>query len=222
VGLPLTCARGIWNGKPPPSFTYQWYRDGVPITGAIEATYTIVPEDQGHLLTCNVIATNIVGHAEAESLNGIPVPGHRTLGGGVEGLKTGEVPPPVTASPGVILASIKRQLTTALENVRLRSVLKSRGFSFAFRPPADGKLDFVWYKHYKVKGARGSTKTRSLTLAQASTAYASIKQSTVRVKLTSAGKSALQGHKRVSILVKAVFTVPQKRPVVWLTSIVLS
>jgi hypothetical protein len=214
VGLPLACQRGIWNGKPPPSFTYQWYRDGVPIGGALEATYTIVPEDQGHLLTCNVIATNIEGRTEAESINGVVVPSHiapatKEVQSFTSTAKT------VTASPAAIRGSLQRQLTTALEGARLRSVLKANGFAFIFHPPANGTLEVTWYKRYKLRSAHGSTKTRWVLLAKSSTAYASTKQGTVRVRLTAAGRTAFKGHKRVGIVVKAVFKVPGTSPVVW-------
>jgi len=67
AGQPLTCLRGIWNGQPPPSFTYQWLRDGTRIASATASTYTVELADQGHLLSCLVTATNSEGKADAES-----------------------------------------------------------------------------------------------------------------------------------------------------------
>lgn len=78
IGLTLTCQRGVWNGKPPPSFTYQWYRDGATIASATEDTYTVEPADQGHLLSCNVTARNSEGSVEAESTNSIAIATHQT------------------------------------------------------------------------------------------------------------------------------------------------
>jgi hypothetical protein len=67
AGQPLTCLRGIWNGQPPPSFAYQWLRDGTRIASATSSTYTVELADQGHLLSCLVTATNSEGRTDAES-----------------------------------------------------------------------------------------------------------------------------------------------------------
>ena len=37
VGQVLTCLRGTWKGQPPPTFTYQWLRNGAGITSAFLA-----------------------------------------------------------------------------------------------------------------------------------------------------------------------------------------
>jgi hypothetical protein len=219
VGLTLTCARGVWNGKPPPSFAYQWYRDGVPIERATESGYMIVVADQGHLITCTVTAANIEGRAEAESINGVVVPG---AGPNIV-VSSSTVEKPVSIPPaGVILASLRRQLTTVLEKAHLKSVL-AHGFTFSFNPPTRGTLEVMWYKRYKVKGAHGSTRARYTLLAQSGkSAYASVTTGRVRVKLTAAGKSALRGRKSVGIVVKAVFTVPGRTPVTWTGTVVLT
>jgi hypothetical protein len=219
VGLTLTCARGVWNGKPAPSFSYQWYRDGVSIERATESTYMIQVADVGHLLTCTVTATNPEGRVEAESINGVVVPG---AGHAVEASAKERPPSTVIPSAGVILGSLRRQLTTVLEKAHLKSVL-AHGFTFSFNPPTRGTLEVMWYKRYKIRGAHGSTHTRYTLLAQSGkNAYASVTKGTVRVKLTAAGKSALRGSKRVGIVVKAVFRVPGKPPVTWTGTIVLS
>jgi len=73
VGQTLTCKTGIWKGKPPPMFTFQWLRDGTPIAAATGSTYAVEPADEGHRLTCDVTASNSEGSATAESSNGIAV-----------------------------------------------------------------------------------------------------------------------------------------------------
>jgi hypothetical protein len=72
AGQQLTCDPGSWSGNP--SFTYQWSRDGAPISGATASTYTVQADDQGHSLTCTVTATNSAGSAPAKSSSSVSVP----------------------------------------------------------------------------------------------------------------------------------------------------
>jgi hypothetical protein len=220
-GLTLTCETGKWKAQPPPSFSYQWFREGAAIAGAIEKTYQVQIADQGHLITCAVTASNIEGRVEVESINGIPIPGP---GHGAEGLQEVHGPEAAIPSPGVIIASLRRQLTTALEGAHLKSVLK-HGFAFSFNPPTTGTLQVMFYRRYRVKPAHGSKHARygyTLLGLSGKMAYASTKSSTVRVKLTPAGKAALKGKRTFGVFVKAIFTVPGKSPVNWAGTIVLS
>lgn len=75
AGRILSCALGLWSGDGPLSFTYQWLRDGVAISGATSSTYTITPADVGHRLACAVTATHYgsVG-ATSGSVSVVPVP----------------------------------------------------------------------------------------------------------------------------------------------------
>jgi Fibronectin type III domain/Protein of unknown function (DUF3616) len=67
VGGTLACSTGEWTGKPAPTFTYEWQRDGARIGGATESTYKAVATDAGHLVRCVVTATNAAGSAAANS-----------------------------------------------------------------------------------------------------------------------------------------------------------
>ncbi|KQW47873.1 hypothetical protein ASC77_15765 [Nocardioides sp. Root1257] len=53
VGSTLTADAGAWSPTPD-SFTYQWLRDGVPISGSTQATYTATTADAGHLVSVAV------------------------------------------------------------------------------------------------------------------------------------------------------------------------
>lgn len=80
VGSVLSTTNGTWTGTPAPSFSYQWRRDGVAISGAIAATYTTVdPMDVGTAIDCLVTATNSAGSASADSndiavISGVSLP----------------------------------------------------------------------------------------------------------------------------------------------------
>lgn len=59
----LSVTTGTWTGNPAPTFTYQWVRNGVDVSGATLSTYTIPANDSGTLWTCRVTATNGAGSA---------------------------------------------------------------------------------------------------------------------------------------------------------------
>jgi hypothetical protein len=63
----LTCTNTAFLGTPPFTYSYEWKRDGVPISGADQATFTVRPLDVASGLTCVVTATNEAGSASVES-----------------------------------------------------------------------------------------------------------------------------------------------------------
>jgi len=67
IGHTLSCGTGAWSGTAPLTYTYQWKRNGVALTGATKATYLVAAADRGHGLTCTVTATNPAGTANAQS-----------------------------------------------------------------------------------------------------------------------------------------------------------
>jgi hypothetical protein len=66
TGNTLTCSHGTWTG-PADTYTYQWMRDGVPITNATAATRVVAGADVGHALKCRVTAFNEDGSAFHDS-----------------------------------------------------------------------------------------------------------------------------------------------------------
>jgi hypothetical protein len=99
VGSPLTCSSGAWTGEglslvvgwPLTSpFSYQWFRDGVPITGATTDTYVLQATDLGHGFICEVTASVEAGHASAKSASftvALPVPVIKIVGSSLKAVK---------------------------------------------------------------------------------------------------------------------------------------
>ena len=54
---------GTWTGTLPITFTYQWKRSGYDVMGETNSTYNTSLADLGNSITCEVIATNMVGSA---------------------------------------------------------------------------------------------------------------------------------------------------------------
>jgi hypothetical protein len=221
VGQQLTCLRGIWNGAPPPAFTYQWLRDGTSIASATSSTYTVELADQGHLLSCDVAATNSEGSAEAESSNGLAI-----LGGTVRTESRPELtfPPAAnvaeTATAAQILAALHVQLARMQHNVRIASLRKAGLWAFSFAAPAVGKLELSWY--LASTGANHSAKTKPLLLALSTTSFESATTRTVKLRLTSAGRRLIGESKHIPLTVKGVFIRPHEPPVTWLETVLLS
>lgn len=72
VGSLLSCTTGTWTGSPTPTYTYQWQRNTVDISGATASTYTTQAADGSTTVRCRVTGTNTAGNVGANS-NGIAV-----------------------------------------------------------------------------------------------------------------------------------------------------
>jgi len=72
IGSTLTCSPGSWANDPT-NLAYSWLREGQLIPGQNAATYTVQEADQGHVLMCEVTASNGAGSAIATS-NALSIP----------------------------------------------------------------------------------------------------------------------------------------------------
>jgi Immunoglobulin domain len=220
----LTCAHGLWTGKPPPAFTYQWLRDGATITGATASTYIVELSDQGHTLSCVVTATNSEGTAEAASSNGMAIAGgssgsvNKPLEQASPVDPSGPLPPPTSAQ---ILNSLGAQLAHAQRRARVSLVRKTGQYSFSFTALAPGRLELYWYQLVK-DPQHPSAAAKKLVLADCGTSFAGAGSRTVKLRLTSAGRRAFRHGKLVKLIVKGVFVQPGAHPLTWLETSVLS
>lgn len=221
VGQQLTCLRGIWNGQPPPAFTYQWLRDGKSIPSAIGGTYTVELADQGHVLSCDVTATNTEGAAEAESSNALAI---------LRGALRSEIAPELTLAPSLdvapaptaaeLLAGLRTQLTRAQHRARITSLQKAGLYAFSFAALARGTLAFYWYEF--ATGAHHSTNAKPPLLALSTTSFAGAGTKMVKLRLTSAGRHVISRGGHIALTVKGTFFPSPGRPVTFLEIVVLS
>ncbi len=75
VGETLVVVPGEWRGGPAPTLSYQWKRDGNPISGETGTSYVLVEDDQGAEITVAETATNSQGSAVSESGAVVPSAG---------------------------------------------------------------------------------------------------------------------------------------------------
>jgi hypothetical protein len=217
VGAQLTCERGVWAGKPPPTFTYQWYRGSSPIAGATEETYVVETADMGYALSCNVLGANSEGSVEQESTNLVVIASHTSTGPGGGSTTTGPGTTKTTVpNAAEILATIKRQVVSALSESHLKKIAKAGSFSFSFIAPGAGAFEVEWYEVDPVHG-----KSKDIVLGKAHATYTKVSRQTIKLKLDAAGRSLLKGKHSVKLHVKGLFTLRGHRPVVWTGSIVL-
>jgi hypothetical protein len=71
-GSTLTTTNGTFTGTDPLTYTYQWLRGGLPISGETLSTYVIGASDSLAAITCEVKATNSYGF-DSEVSNTITV-----------------------------------------------------------------------------------------------------------------------------------------------------
>ncbi len=211
LGATITCEHGLWEGAPPPAFSYQWYREGVPIAGATEATHTIESADQGHLLACVVTAFNVQGSSQAESTNALAVVARK-----VEENKevlddppsTGHPKPTVTAVHDAFLSQLPHELAEA----KLKAVRKSSSYSLGFTAPGAGHFELEWY--VKVMGPH--KRLRRVVVARAALTYTKEARSAIHLLLTKEGKRLLKPPvTRIKLNVEAIFKITGGSTVTW-------
>ena len=221
VGEQLTCDRGIWSGEPPPNFSYRWLRDGAIILPSTTATYTVELADQGHVLSCQVIATNTEGTTEVESSNGVAISAGRAR---VENAAAVSFPPAAASasapSPAEILAALRRQLTRVQHLASIASLRRAGVLSLSFAAPCAGKLELSWYEPAR-RLPHSQLSTKPLILALSTTSFSRESTTTVKLRLTSAGRRVFAASQRVQFDFKAQFVRPRQRPVSWLQALVL-
>jgi hypothetical protein len=188
VGTLLSCSNGSWTGENALTlsagwplttpFVYQWLRDGSAIPGATTAAYLVQAVDLGHGLVCEVTATNAAGHASAKS-NSLAIP----------------LPVPV-----VTVSSAKIAVSGGAARVPIACATAT----------CTGTIELTGQVTVKGHGkGKHKTKSKKKTVVLGKSAYslAAGKSTTLVVRLTGAGKSALgkaRGHRLAAKLLASV------------------
>jgi hypothetical protein len=222
VGEALSCLRGVWTGTPPPAFSYQWLRDGTAIANATGTVYTVELGDEGHVLACEVTATNSEGTAGPFASGGLAIP-DPTIGSESNPLAVvaGFGPssgPPTSAQ---ILASLGAQIAHSDRRARASLLRRTGAYSFPFRALVPGRLLLYWYGLAKDPN-HPTAAAKTVLLAQSATSFASAGTKTVKIRLNSAGKRAFNESKLVKLTVKAVFSQPHLHAQAWREIVVVS
>lgn len=141
-GVTVTANAGVWNltGL---KFSYQWYRNGTPIGGAINRTYVLTPTDGGASELTVVVTASKPGHAAAAPIE-------------TDAVSVGLLAAP-TQSKGSVVSSTKKSV--AVGSTRYSASLgswKVPGLSYSIQWFADGVA---------ISGTTGAT---SVVLADAS------------------------------------------------------
>ena len=102
-------------------------------------------------------------------------------------------------------------------------LLKHGYYSFPFTSLSAGKLVVDWYE--VPKGAHVSSaksKPKPVLVATVTVSFTSASKKTVKLRLTSAGRSLLKAHRSIKLTAKGVFMPSGGRSVTWLKTFVLN
>jgi hypothetical protein len=185
VGSALLCANGLWTGKPAPTFSEQWLRDGTPVPGAASGTYTVQSADAGHTLSCQVTAKNTRGEKSATSA-GLSIPANPPP------------PPPSSSDPTVTITGSKIVISGKSTKVHLQ----------CSDATCQGSIELtvqVVVKHRK--GKKTTSRKQLLVLAKSPFSLAKGKSATITLPLTATGRKRLGHVKHHPLAAKLILTV---------------
>ncbi len=163
IGSTLTCSNGVWKGNPT-TYAYAWLHDGVPVPNAIGSTYQVQSTDEGHSLSCQVTAKNVLGEKSATSAS-LAIPVH--------------TPP----TPVVSLRQSKLLLSGKTVQVHLRCEQATCSGTVKLT------LRITSRRH---RAKRTITTTTTLVLGKESFSLAAGKNGVVKLRVSAAGRKRLK------------------------------
>jgi hypothetical protein len=189
VGSTVTCSPGAWSGTSPITFSYQWKRDLAPIEGATSTSYTIQSADVGHILWCEVIATNGAGQSWYRVGYRVPaplIPPPTMTTATTTGPPAGGVQPVRIVVPSLAIMG-RLHVTGAKGSVRLHCALG----------PCHGTVQLLGSVTRRVT-VHGRKVTRHVTIVLGTGSFSLLQGATgkVTVHLNAAGRRLLAGAAR--------------------------
>jgi hypothetical protein len=162
------------------------------------------------MVSCHVVASNSEGTAAAESRGVAIRRAAQKSEVKQEGPPSGDAPP-LTVQ---IQNALRVQLARAMHRVHLAPLRKTGVFAFPFAPPVAGALEVSWYQ-VRAGASWRSTSRNSVLLARAAVTYSGSAAKSVKLRLTSAGRTVIAQHRRVPVTVNGAFSPPGERRVIW-------
>jgi hypothetical protein len=193
VGSALLCAPGLWTGKPSPTFTYQWLRNGAPIAGANATTYTVQSVDAASSISCQVTAKNSKGEKIATSA-AVAIPANPV-----------SPPPPPVPAPKVTIAGAK--VVVSGKSATAHIVCGDAACSGS----AELTLQITVKRR---KGKKTVSRKETLVLAKGAYSLAAGKSGTVVLRLTAAGKQRFAHVKHHPLSVELAVSVAHGQSIV--------
>ena len=176
-------------------------------------------ETWAQYVSCEVIATNSEG--SSRSVERKRPPDRAQDGQELEVLCAPVVKKGPAAHRRPDPRALEKQLTAALKGARRSGLLKHGSYSFSFEPLLGGKLEFLWYQ--TPKASKTSAKPKPVLLARVRThASGSSSKHTQKLRLTLAGRRALEHSKHPKLTVEGVFIPAGGTAVTWSKTVVLS
>jgi hypothetical protein len=210
LGQTLSCERGSWVSTPPPSsFSYQWLWDGMSIIDATSSSYAVQSVDQNHTLSCEVAASNAVGHHSAVSAGLlIPPGGLRDESGNIGSTDGG-----ASVNAARVRSMLNAWLTRSGDMARITMLLKNGTLNLSLRALTAGKAVIDWYEdHPSVGGA--PVRLRRTLVAVGKLTFQVPSTATFKLKLTAEGRRLLEHAKQLRLTAEGTFAAVGMAPIV--------
>lgn len=207
----LSCSTGTWAGIPMPSYSYRWLSNGAVIDGAGSPSLEVPKLPAGTMLSCEVTASNVLGHVAASSA-AVPVV--------VPIWSTGTALAEIDIcgrhvrlyQARTIQATLAAGLECSAEH-KLRLARKSPSLSLVFESRESGVLTASWYlRRSRAHSAR--RKRKRVLVAHGSMAYdgSGVAEALIAGP-TSAGRALLDHAGRFPLIARASFTPEGAAPI---------